>query len=185
MLSLQSVVEQLDSHKLILFPQVFWSAVAMLESNYHYEFLQAITLLSELSERINLDDDSIKAVLLSKLPEKWTPNFLGLQPRILKGLIYSKTESQTLDLLNKLHKIKFDQLIDPTPGRLLFAIISALPSILASTEGGDEDQELSIAYDIAAIAERKQLESLSKWFKSTSLCFSDFSCVPPAYPLLP
>lgn len=174
LLSLQSVVELLDTNKLILFPQIFWAAIAMLESNYHYEFLQAVSLLSELVERIDFDDDSVRAVLLSKLPEKWTPNFFGWQPRLFKGLVYSKTEPQTMNLINKLHEIRFDQLVDPSQGRLLFAVLATLPSILATSETGDDDLELSIAFNIAAIAERKGQEGICRWFKSKPAGFSKF-----------
>jgi len=169
MISLQSVIETLDSSKLILFPQVFWVSVAMLDSNYHYEFLQAVSLISELVDRIDFDDESSRAVFMSKLPEKWTPNFLGLQPKLLKGLAYSKTEPQTLQLLTKLHHIRFDQLVDPTQGRLLFAVLASLPSILGAED--DEEQEISQAYHIAALAERKNQDSVAKWFKSMSSPF--------------
>lgn len=171
MISLQGIIETLDSSKLILFPQIFWASVAMLDSNYYHEYLQAVSLVSELFERVDFDDEASRAVFMSKLPERWTPNFLGLQTKLLKGLQCSKTEPQSLQLLGKLNQIRFDQLVDPTQGRLLFAVLSSLPSILSAAEGVDEEQEITQAYGIAAVAERKQQESIARWFKSKKAFF--------------
>jgi len=117
-------------------------------------------------ERIDLDDQNVRGVILSKLPEDWNPNFFGLQPRLLKGLLYSKTENYTLRLLRNMLSIKYDRLIDPTEGRLLFGVIATLPAILASPLGPLDDEEaIALANDVSEFAKRKNHSEISTWFR--------------------
>lgn len=66
--TLQVIVYGLDSHKLILFTQIFWGAVALLYSSYELYFSEAATLLSKLISRIDFADQSVQNVFRASIP---------------------------------------------------------------------------------------------------------------------
>ena len=76
------MVDTLDAAKLWLFPQIFWAAVALLNTDFEQEYLQAIRLLSKLVTRFNFSDIAVQNVFLNGIPNTWylLPSFLLLPP---------------------------------------------------------------------------------------------------------
>jgi len=68
---LKAMVDTLDAAKLWLFPQIFWAAVALLNTDFEQEYLQAIRLLSKLVTRFNFSDIAVQNVFLNGIPNTW------------------------------------------------------------------------------------------------------------------
>jgi hypothetical protein len=58
---------------------------------------------------------------------RWTPAFSGIQPYVLHGLLWEKTEISALKLLQLLPTLADTDLIDPTPVRKLMTVVASLP----------------------------------------------------------
>ena len=67
LLTLEALIDSLEVSKLILFPQLFWAAVALLHSNIEVEYLHGVLMLTKLFERLNLSDEHIRSLLMSKV----------------------------------------------------------------------------------------------------------------------
>ena len=66
-MTLDAYADSLESAKLVLFPQLFWSAVALLNSNVDDEFLYGVTMLSKLFDRLNVAEEQTRTLLMSKV----------------------------------------------------------------------------------------------------------------------
>lgn len=67
LISLDKYASTLSDSKVILFPQLLWSMVALLTSNVETEFIRAARMLHKLLTRINFEDENVGHVLLSKV----------------------------------------------------------------------------------------------------------------------
>ncbi|KAJ3040183.1 Cell morphogenesis protein PAG1 [Rhizophlyctis rosea] len=132
--TLHDMVDSLDEHQVILFPQFFWAAVALIHSPFEWEYLDGVELLSKVIQKVNLNDPQQRNILLINQPTRWKGRFGGLQPLLLRGLISKKTESTCLEIVNRLIVLESDALVDPTPARILFSVLANLPHLLHGME---------------------------------------------------
>jgi hypothetical protein len=142
--TLQSIVKSMDAQKLILFPQIFWSATALLHMDYeqHYFseligltralrlltclFLDALKLLCQLFDKLNFNDKYIQNVFSASIPKDWDPPFKGLQPLILKGLFSSISEEKAIEVLSKLTLLPCDPIVHADTGRAIVNLVSLI-----------------------------------------------------------
>ncbi|XP_060682111.1 protein furry homolog isoform X1 [Hemiscyllium ocellatum] len=97
-----------------LLATIFWSAVALMESDFEFEYQMAQRLLTKLLVHLPLD----KAETREKLEKlqgqlKWT-NFSGLQQLLLKGFTSISTTDLTLQLFSQLTPVSRISVIDLT-----------------------------------------------------------------------
>jgi len=129
LITVEHFIDSLENSKLILFPQLFWASVAILQSNIRHEFVRGIKMLSHLLDRIDITDESVRNVLMSnvcflhfyfifislkqpllQLPLDWQPPFTGIQPLVLKGLQADDSDAtvaMTIQFLTRLCAIKY------------------------------------------------------------------------------
>ena len=139
--TLRIIVSSLPKDKIIMFPQLFWSPVAILYSNLEHEFFYALNLLSEIIQKIDLNDPLCQKALLASMPGDWRPAFQGLQPLLLRGLTSATSEETTRQMLTRLYTITCDALVDGSRGRLLYSLLAALPYLLAHFENPEASPE--------------------------------------------
>ena len=92
---------------------------------------------------------------------------MGVQPLLLKGLLSAYTEPATVRLLSRIVVSRADTLVDPTDGRLLFAILGSLPYLTAHA-GETDPAHLSfkLASNLATAADVGNFGTMAKWFRS-------------------
>lgn len=92
LLTLQVIVDTLDTAKLWLYPQIFWSAIALLHSDFEQEYHQAIKLLTKIVTRFKgFSDIAAQNVFLTYNPKGWDPPFEGVQQLVLRGIFSVET----------------------------------------------------------------------------------------------
>jgi hypothetical protein len=123
--SLQVMLASLNTSRLVLLNQVFWSCVALLESDFEVIYIRAVTLLSILLDRISFYDKAVQHIFLASRPKTWPIEFLGIQPILLKGLLSIDCEPHVIDLLLKICLLPLPELFHVDVGnRLITAILS-------------------------------------------------------------
>ncbi|RYP80409.1 hypothetical protein DL770_006214 [Monosporascus sp. CRB-9-2] len=124
--TLKTLIAKLDRDKLLSFPQLFWTTCACLESINELEFLEAVDMLNELLDKLDLHDAGIRKILMDGQPPRWDGGFDGIQPLLYKGLRSSTCVQPTLDMLDKLVQLPSDRLTGDD-NRLFFTILANFP----------------------------------------------------------
>lgn len=97
-----------------LMATIFWIATSLLESDYEYEYLLALRLLSKLLTHLPLDKSESREKIESVQSKlKWS-NFPGLQQLFLKGFTSVSTQEMTVHLLSQLISVSKHTLVDPS-----------------------------------------------------------------------
>lgn len=130
LMTLNAITAELDSEKLIDFPQLFWSSVACLSTIHEHEFIETISTMSKFVSKIDLDAPDTISCLTATFPPKWEGRFEGLQQVVLVGLRSATAWDPTIKLLDKLNKLKDSNIIGSGDYRLLTATIANLPRFL-------------------------------------------------------
>ena len=87
---------------------------------------------------------------------------------LLKGLLSVQTEPATMKLLSRVVVSRADTIVDPTDGRLLFAVLACLPYLIASIGEADLSHlSYKIAANVATAADVSNLPNIAKWFRGT------------------
>jgi hypothetical protein len=154
--TLKAMVRSLDHEQLRSFPELFWSAVAMLFTNLEYEFLYVLDLLDEIIKSLNLEDMAIQELIIHYIPLDWMPQFRGMQPLVLKGLLSRVTDKVALELLNELLNVPIDVLVDTSPGRFMFSLLALSPYLILHLNEADIDHDCyRLAKNISLAIETK------------------------------
>lgn len=148
----------MEPHRAILFPQFFWSGIACLTSPHEEEFAEAVWLLKKFLVAIDLDDSTVRGILLSSIPLKWKGEFSGLQHLLVNG-IPTACESSCLEVIDLFLDIEDERLIEIDPiKRVLYSVISYIPRLLhvyiysnfQNVENKDDVVETSRCKSVAA-----------------------------------
>lgn len=119
LLTLQAIVDSLDTAKLWLYPQIFWAAIALLHSDFEQEFHLAIKLLTKIVTRFKgFSDIAAQNVFLTYSPKGWEPPFEGVQKLVLRGILSVETLASSVELLSKFIPMQSEKLFEPEPLRL-------------------------------------------------------------------
>ncbi|GMG55894.1 unnamed protein product [Ambrosiozyma monospora] len=71
LMTLNAITAELYSEQLIDFPQLFWSAVASLNTIHEHEFIEVLSTLSKFISKIDLDSEDTVQCLIATFPPKW------------------------------------------------------------------------------------------------------------------
>eukprot|EP00898_Chlorokybus_atmophyticus_P003403 jgi/Chlat1/4063/Chrsp26S04002 len=137
LLSLQVMVEVMGREKTVLYPQLFWGCVALLNTRMVHLYQQALILLTAVVDRLDFADSTVQNILLSAAddtnkdgnlnsPAIEKPN-RGLQPLVLKGLTSSVTLEASVALLTRLTLQPCDAIFGSGETCLLFNMLGLLP----------------------------------------------------------
>ncbi|XP_074842355.1 protein furry homolog isoform X7 [Carettochelys insculpta] len=95
-----------------LLATIFWVAVALMESDFEFEYLMALRLLNKLLAYLPLDKVENREKLQKLQGQlKWT-DFLGLQQLLLKGFTSLTTTDLTLQLFSLLTPVSRVSMVD-------------------------------------------------------------------------
>lgn len=130
LMTLNAITAELDSEKLIDFPQLFWSSVACLSTIHEHEFIETISTMSKFVSKIDLDAPDTISCLTATFPPKWEGRFEGLQQVVLVGLRSATAWDATIKFLDKLNKLQDSIIIGSGDYRLLTALLTNLPRFL-------------------------------------------------------
>uniref|UniRef100_A0A7D9NL32 FRY microtubule binding protein n=1 Tax=Xenopus tropicalis TaxID=8364 RepID=A0A7D9NL32_XENTR len=95
-----------------LLATIFWVAVALMESDFEFEYLMALRLLNKLLSHLPLDKSENREKLEKLQTQlKWT-DFSGLQQLLLKGFTSLTTTELTLHLFSMLTPVSRVSMVD-------------------------------------------------------------------------
>lgn len=95
-----------------LLATIFWVAVALMESDFEFEYLMALRLLNKLLVHLPLDKVENRDKLEKLQGQlKWT-DFSGLQQLLLKGFTSLTTTELTLQLFSLLTPVSRVSMVD-------------------------------------------------------------------------
>lgn len=134
LMTLNAITAELDSEKLINFPQLFWASVACLSTIHEHEFIETISAMSKFVSKIDLDSPDTISCLLATFPPKWDGRFVGLQEIVMVGLRSSTAWGPTIKFLDRLTKLKDSEVIGTGEYRLFTTVIANLPRFLHSMD---------------------------------------------------
>ncbi|GAP86356.1 putative cell morphogenesis protein PAG1 [Rosellinia necatrix] len=150
--TLKTLIVKLEPDRLLLYPQLFWTTCACLESVNELEFLEAVEMLDHYVEKLDFSSPNIRKTLQDGKPLRWDGAFEGIQPSLYKGLKSSICLEPTLNLMDKLVQLPSDPLIGDD-NRLFFSIIANFPRFLQTMEHDSVDdgtrRTAAILFDVA------------------------------------
>lgn len=164
LMTLNAITAELNSDKLIDYPQLFWSGVACLSTIHEQEFIEVLSTLNKFISKIDLDAPDTVSCLISTFPPKWEGKFEGLQQVILVGLRSATSWEPTLKFLDKLIVLKDSKIIGMGDSRILTALLANMPRFLHILDEGSNitpDIE-NTAMAISKLAENSGKSSLAK-----------------------
>lgn len=172
LMTLNAITAELDSEKLIDFPQLFWSSVACLSTIHEHEFIETISTLSKFVSKIDLDAPDTISCLTATFPPKWEGRFEGLQQVVLVGLRSATAWDATIKFLDKLNKLQDSIIIGSGDYRLLMALLTNLPRFLHSFDQKSISADVEQVCDLLSkMAVNCQKASLARILKSLAKCW--------------
>lgn len=148
LMTLNAITAELDSEKLIDFPQLFWSSVACLSTIHEHEFIETISTMSKFVSKIDLDAPDTISCLISTFPPKWEGKFEGLQQLVLVGLRSSVAWEPTMRFLDKINRLQDSEIIGSGDHRLFVAVVANFPRLLHSLEEKQITPEIEETCDL-------------------------------------
>ncbi|XP_020113081.1 cell morphogenesis protein PAG1 isoform X2 [Ananas comosus] len=156
LLTLQVMVENMEPEKVILYPQLFWGCVAMMHTDFVHIYCQVLELFVRIIDRLSFRDRTTENVLLSSMPRDELDNgnydpsdlsrqesrssterlphesgkvpvFEGVQPLVLKGLMFTVSHGSAIEVLSRITVPTCDSIFGNPETRLLMHIIGLLP----------------------------------------------------------
>ncbi|KAG8628178.1 hypothetical protein KVT40_004051 [Elsinoe batatas] len=153
LMTLRTIIKRLDPVEILNYPQLFWITAACLDTIYEPEFDEALTMLEQLLDRLDLSDPALVRLFADRKPEAWEGTFEGLQALICKGLRSGVNLDRTLNIMERIVKIPSNELVG-NDNRLLFATLANLPRFLTFFEDREDSDERTQAADtLANVAE--------------------------------
>lgn len=167
LMTLNAINAELDSEKLIDFPQLFWSGVACLSTIHEQEFIEVLSAMSKFVSKIDLDSPDTVSCLIATFPPKWEGRFEGLQQVVMVGLRSATSYEQTMKFLDKLDSLQDSDIIGMGDSRLIISIVANLPRFLHSLDLKAISPDIeNAAMRLSERSERNGKPSLAKIFIS-------------------
>ncbi|KAK9766570.1 Cell morphogenesis protein PAG1 [Basidiobolus ranarum] len=160
--TLRKIVDDVEVYTSPLFPHIFWAAMACLCTINEDEYSEALGMFDQMIEYIGEDNGSWMLSLEDSFPEEWDGQFPGFQTLLLKGLVSSKVQPRALSLINRLVTFEDCWLIDPSEGRMLFAILANLPIIMDALDQHVNNPYLDITDLLATKANACGLDNIGR-----------------------
>ncbi|CAN6632790.1 cell morphogenesis protein PAG1 [Trichomonascus vanleenenianus] len=147
LMTLNAVAAETPSEELINYPQLFWAAVACLNTVHEEEFIEVLSILEKFLSKIDLNSPDTVSCLVSVFPNKWEGEFQGLQQALLPGLRSSNSWEQTLVVLEKLNKLEPNEIVGSSH-KLALAICTNMPRYLHALEMGEITPEVVASAEV-------------------------------------
>ncbi|KAL7983394.1 hypothetical protein Chor_000270 [Crotalus horridus] len=122
-----------------LLATIFWGAVALMESDFEFEYLMALRLLSKLLVHLPLDKVENREKLEKLQGQlKWT-DFSGLQQLLLKGFTSLTTTDLTLQLFSLLTPVSRVSMVDSSQAiGFPLNVLCLLPHLIQHFDGPNQ-----------------------------------------------
>jgi len=162
LITLNAIVSEMDGEYLLQYPQLFWATVACLDTIHEAEFMEALSILEMLLDKVDLCDPEKVEFIMAAFPPKWVGTFEGLQSLIDKGLRSSVCLTRTMRVFDKLNGIPMNELVG-TETRLLYATLANLPRFSQEMEEGTPGEAVvRCAERLQLLAEVQESKSLAR-----------------------
>lgn len=153
LMTLRTIIKRLEPVEILQYPQLFWITAACLDTIYEVEFDEALTMLEQLLDRLDLSDPALIKLFNERRPATWEGSFNGLQSLVYKGLRSGLCLDRCLSIMDRMMKLPSTELVGGDD-RLLFTTLANLPLFLKWFEDGDRNAKcLQYADTIANVAE--------------------------------
>ncbi|CAO1619226.1 unnamed protein product [Parajaminaea phylloscopi] len=162
--TLTAIVRSTEHSRQDIFQQIFWGAVACLNTINEREYAVATEMLDSLLDKLDIGDPAIIDSLTRYCPEGWEGDIGGIQSLVLRGLRSSLTSTASFKALMRLAKVQNGALVDETDGRIAFLFVSALPWFVHAADAtqGKDPAVLELAQDIAVLCDAQGRSDLSR-----------------------
>ena len=98
--------------------------MTLLYSDYEIIYINAITTISIILDRVSFQDKSVKHIFLAGRPKIWPSGYFGIIAMLLKGLLSSKTEPHSIELMIKISLLPANnEIFYPSPDCLLTTLL--------------------------------------------------------------
>lgn len=169
LMTLNAITAELDSAKLIDFPELFWSSVACLSTIHEQEFIEVLSTMSKFVSKIDLDAPDTVSCLISTFPPKWEGKFEGLQQIVMVGLRSATAWEPSMKFLDKLNVLKDSEIIGLGDSRLLMSVLANMPRFLHSLDKKTISPEVgATATGLSELANKCDKPGLSRILVSLS-----------------
>lgn len=166
LMTLNAMTAELSPEKLLNYPQLFWAAVACLDTTSEKEFVEVLSMLSKYISKVDLNSADTVERLVAVFPPKWKGKFEGLQSCVTAGLRSDTSYEPTIRFLDKLNMFESNGLVAGSD-RLCLSVLSNLPRFLHALEIEDVNADIVlVAEQLAALCEVENRTNLSRIFTS-------------------
>jgi hypothetical protein len=160
--TLRSIIGNLAPEALILYPSLFWTTCACLDTIFEREYQEGLRMLDLLLSKLDLSNPDILDVLRDNQPPRWEGSFQGVHALLYKGMRSSQSMARSLGIMERLIKLPSSDIIGGDE-RLLFTVLANLPRYLHQFERGDVDSSaLESAEVLGAAADAQKFAHLSR-----------------------
>ncbi|KAF2834428.1 cell morphogenesis protein [Patellaria atrata CBS 101060] len=167
--TLKTVIAALEPKDLIQFPQLFWTTCACLETIHEREFMESLSMLDKLLDKLDLSDPCVIRILKESYPSRWEGTFEGLQTLVYNGVRSDVSVDRTLRILERLVVLPSNELIGDD-SRLVFTIFAHFPRFLRCFETDSEEYgAFTTAEILAQVSESQGKESLCRALRNFAL----------------
>jgi len=129
LMTLRTIIQRMQRHEILDYPQLFWITAACLDTIFEDEFDEALTMLEVLLDKVDLADPALLRIFNEQKPADWSGEFDGLHCLLYKGLRSSRSLERSLKLMERLLKYPSSILVGQ-PKRLLFTTLANIPRFL-------------------------------------------------------
>lgn len=159
--TLKTIISALEPAELLLWPHLFWTACACLDTIYEREFVATLAMIEKLLTQLNLSDPAVVKLLEKAKPSRWHGVFEGIAPIVYKGLKSEMALEKSLQILDMLVALPESGLVGDQ-SRLLFVTLANLPCFLQSFDGKSRISESrQSAENLAAVADFQEQHQIA------------------------
>lgn len=167
--TLRTIIDLLPAEDLIQYPQLFWTTCACLNTTHEREFIESLSMLEIVLNKLDLSAPPIIQRLEESRPQTWDGPFDGLLSFVFKGIRSSVSIDKSLELLGKLIVLPSSSLVGDDR-RLLFTVLANLPRYLHSFDNDHKDKDvLASAEILSEVAEKQGCINLGRILRGFSV----------------
>ena len=130
--TITAMVESVDTIALWLY-YIFWSAIALLETEWEAVYYHALLLICKLFERFNFADSATQNLFLNRVPTVWKSSNQSLTALVTRGMCSNVSELKSIDLLTRTINLKCEPLLGSDSDRLCHGSIALFVWIISCT----------------------------------------------------
>lgn len=139
--TLKLSISTLDRKEISRYPQIFWTMAACLETIHEREYFEALGILVEIIEQIDLAETLIVDTIARARPKDWEGDFFGIQAQVYKGLKSSECMQRASQVLHKLARLPDSEILGQH-GRVMYGTLAYLPYLSRSSKLGTISPEM-------------------------------------------